>query len=1013
MRKFTTICLSIMLLLVTTLAASAQSGKYVVQGVVNDQTGLPVMGAAVIEVGTMNGTATDADGHYTLTVKSAQSVVEVSFFGYKTVQRVASSTDLKQLTLTVDAMALDEVVVIGYGSVKKNDMTGSVIAVKADEKMRPALTSPQEMLRGKIPGVNITTSNGAPGAGAEIRIRGGASLSANNDPLIVIDGVPVAKEAGSGMANGLSTVNPNDIESFTVLKDASATAIYGSRAANGVILITTKKGSGNGIKVSYNGSFSVKQNANTLDLLTASELKDYILSKPMSQTLKDKAVSLMGKCDTDWQNEIYRTALATDHNVSVYGKALNMLPFRVSGGYTYDEGTIKTSDNKHGTLDVSLSPKFLDDHLSVNLNAKGIYNKGDYADGGVVGSAVFFDPSQDLYSRAADGSIDKTVNNGYYNWSNKLAGSSPLSMLYDQWDQNHSYRALGNLQLDYKVHGFEALSFNLNLGLDITSTNGDKGNYPGSIFANRDDSDDGKYQTRGQYTDYTNLHRNQLLEFYADYNKEFGKHSVNAMAGYSWSMNFYSVNNTNYGRTASTDPEVAFVPVVRTDTYDAARNALVSFYGRLNYSYDSRYLFTATMRADGSSRFVGDNRWGYFPSAAFAWNIAQEDFLKSVKPISALKLRLGWGITGQQEFGGDFEKYAALAYGVVSVDPGTQYPLGGGQYYYPVKPHEYNDNLKWEETATYNAGLDFGFFNGRISGSVDAYYRKTSDLLAYINVPLGGNYSNYIWQNIGNMENKGLEMSFNFIPVQTKDWSLNIGLNGTFQNVNVKSLSVGKIDIGGAGGGTGNTAQRHQVGYAPYTFYLWQQVYDENGKPIEGALVDRDGDGQITNADRYMTNKSPNPDFYYGVNLSLTYRNWDFGFSGHGTFGNYMFNDVCRGAALTYFNDIIDKGYLVNTMKASKEYNFTSAAGVAQSLSDLFLENASYFRMDDISLGYTFPKFGLWTRDISMRVAGGVQNVFVITKYKGLDPETSVASGIDSNIYPRPRVFSLRLGINF
>ncbi|MBQ5844575.1 MAG: TonB-dependent receptor [Alistipes sp.] len=1001
-------CVAIALMCVITPPLALAQGKEV-KGVVVDASGLPVIGATVAEVGTVNGTMTDIQGQYSLIVTDNNSVVEISFIGYKTVQLVATSAELARVTLQEDAMALDELVVIGYGSVKKNDMTGSVIAVKAEELNRGALTSPQELLRGKVPGVNIVSSNGAPGAGAEIRIRGGASLSANNDPLIVIDGVPVAKEAGVGMSNGLATVNPNDIESFTVLKDASATAIYGSRASNGVILITTKKGSNGAPRVSYNGSVSVKHNYNTMDMMNAEQFKNHILT--VAPDLQAKSEELFGTADTDWQKEIYRLGIATDHNVSITGSAAeNKLPYRASLGYVYDGGTILKSDNQRLTADVSLAPKFLKDHLSVNFNAKGIYNRANYIDGGVIGSAVYYDPTQSPYVYNEDGTIDYTTNNGYNNWSTDLTDCNPLSMLYDQWDKNESFRALGNIQLDYKVHGFEDLSFNLNLGLDITSTNGNKGNMPGSIFANRDGGDNGAYQTRGRYSSYNNLHHNQLLEFYANYKKEIGVHNINAMLGYSWSKNHSETTNRNFGRVVPTDPKLTLFDVTQIGdtTYSASRNALVSFYGRINYSFDSRYLFTFTMRADGSSRFVGKNRWGYFPSAAFAWNIAQESWLKDSEAVSALKFRLGWGQTGQQEFG---ENYAAVQYAIISQNPTTQYPLGPDQFYFPIRPQAYNDSLKWEETTTYNVGLDFGFLRGRINGSIDAYYRQTDDLISYVNVPLGGNFSNYVFQNIGAMENKGVEVSLNFIPVETEDWNLQIGLNGTWQQTKLTELPSAYIDLGGAGGGTGNTVQRHQVGYTPHTFYVWQQVYDQDGNPIQNALVDRNQDGQITNEDRYMSNKSPNPDFFYGVSLKLSYKNWDFGFNGHGTVGNYMFNDVLRSGATAYYRDVIDKGYLVNTQPVGAKYGFTAASTTAQCLSDMFLEDASFFRMDDINLGYTFRKVG--QSDTQIRVAAGVQNVFVLTKYSGLDPESSVAGGIDGNIYPRPRVFSVRLGINF
>ncbi len=999
MRKILAMCLGLMLFSITTpTLAVAQSGKLQIKGVVVDAAGDPVLGAAVAEVGTTNGVTTDLNGQYVLNVSDPKSIISVSYIGYKTVELVATSTVLSRVVLEEDLMSLEEIVVIGYGAVKKNDMTGSVVAVKAEEINRGALTSPQEMLRGKVPGVNITSGSGAPGEGAEIRIRGGASLSANNNPLIVIDGVPVANEAGPGMANGLSMVNPNDIASFTVLKDASATAIYGSRASNGVILITTKKGQDGCPRVSYNGSASVKHNHKTLDMMSADEFREYAV-----QVGGQKAADLFGTANTDWQKEIFRLAMATDHNVSVTGAFGygDELPYRFSAGYTYDQGTLKGSDNQRVTLDVNLSPKFFTDHLSVNLNAKGIYNKSNYADAGAVGAAVSFDPTQSPYIYNADGAIDYATNNGFWNWSTDLAPINPFSTLYDKYDRNNSYRALGNLQLDYKIHGFEDLSLNLNLGLDITKTKGDKGNLPGSIFANRDS--DGAYKTFGRFDKYENLHRNQLLEFYANYAKEVGIHNINVMAGYSWSMNYSKTKSWNYGRT-DLDGNSTLI----SNTAPSYRNALVSFYGRVNYSIASRYLFTVTMRADGSSRFVGKNRWGYFPSAAFAWNIGEEKFLKDSRALSALKLRLGWGVTGQQEFG---ENYAAQQYSEISQEPTNQYPLGDG-FYFPVKPHAFNESLKWEETTTYNVGLDFGFINGRINGTVDAYLRQTDDLISRVAVPLGGNFSNYVYQNIGSMENKGVEVSLNLIPVQTENWHWSIGFSGTFQSTEIKTLPSEAIEVGSGGGGTGNHLQRHVVGYAPYTFYLWQQVYDPDGNPIQDAVVDRDGDGQITNADRYMTNKSPNPDFYYGVNMKLSYKNWDLGFNGHGTVGNYMFNDVLCGGVTTNYPDLVNKGYLINAQRAVTKYGFNVGANsVSQRCSDLFLEDASYFRLDDVSLGYTFRDVA--KSDMSIRVAAGVQNVFVITNYSGLDPECSVTGGIDSNIYPRPRIYSVRLGINF
>ena len=1007
MRKFLNMCLFVMLFgVMNANLVVAQETRLQIKGVVVDSSGEPLVGVTVVEEGTTNGTITDLYGQFVLSVKGKESVIAMSCIGYKDRQLVASSKELLRVVMEDDQMALDEVVVIGYGTVKKNDMTGSVVSVKADNTNRGAVTSPQEMLRGKVPGVNITSPSGAPGGGGEIRIRGGASLSANNNPLIVIDGVPVANDAAPGMPNGLAMINPDDIASFSVLKDASATAIYGSRASNGVILITTKKGEGDRPHISYNGSTSIKHNFKKMDMMSADQFKDY-MTHVASSDMADKLGGLFGDANTDWQDEIYRVAVSTAHNVSLYGSAVKgKLPYRLSMGYNYDQGTVRETDNRSVTMDVNLSPKFLDNHLSVTLNAKGIYNKANYTGNDAIGSAVTFDPTHGPYRYNEEGLVDTSVENGFWNWASELTGVNPLTLLYDRWNGNRSYRAIGNVQLDYKVHGFEALSFNLNLGLDITSTKGDNGVNMNSVFANRDG--DALFKGRGRYNKYTNLHRNQLLEFYMNFQKEWGVHNLNMMAGYSWSMNHNSGREWNYGRMAPADDSYLFDSKLISTKTPAARNALVSFYGRLNYSIASRYLFTATVRADGSSRFVGNNRWGVFPSAAFAWNIAQEKFLKDSKALSALKLRLGWGVTGQQEFAGIYD---ALSYAIISQDPTTQYPLGPDGLYYPVKPQPFNSNLKWEETTTYNVGLDFGFLNGRINGSLDAYIRKTDDLISRVNVPMGGNFSNAVYQNIGSMENKGVEFSLNVIPLQSEKWHMELGFNGTFQKTKIESLPTDVIEVGGSGSGTGNFLQLHKVGYTPYTFYLWQQAYDSNGTPIQNALVDRNGDGVINNSDRYMTNKSPNPDFYYGINFKLSYKNWDFGFNGHGAVGNYMFNDVMSGMVTTDYNDVFNKGYLINTHRSVPQYGFSGTSSTAQKMSDLFLEDASYFRMDDINLGYTFRNVS--QRGMTIRLAVGVQNVFVITNYDGLDPESSVASGIDSNIYPRPRIYSVRLGINF
>ena len=1011
--------LTAVVVLLTSLAAttmSAQSG-YQVKGVVVDAMG-PVVGVTIMEQGTTNGTSTGLDGDFVLKVSSADATVVFSCIGYATVSFKASEVPAT-VTLTEDDNFLNEVVVIGYGTVKKNDMTGSVAAIKSEELNRGAIVSTQDMLKGKVAGLQIISGDGRPGAGSTIRIRGAASLNASNNPLIVIDGVPLADNGGEGMTNPLEAVNSADIESFTVLKDASSAAIYGSRASNGVIIITTKKGSA-GVeepKVSYTGSFSVSHNVNRLKIMGADEFRNFVYETYPKDTETGQAfIAKLGHYNTNWYDQIFRTAFSQDHNASVYG-VLKGLPYRFSVGYMNQKGTLKTSEYNKGTLDLSLSPKFFKEHLSVNINAKGVFTQEDKADGGAVGTAAFYNPTMPVHAYKTNGSIDYATTNGWFNYGNgsgaaftpdNLAAGNPMDMLYGNRDTARAYRIITNAQFDYKLHGFEDLRFNLNLGLDMSHTNGKVGALPGSFNAYKDTEN----PRVGQYTDWFHLRSNALLEFYANYNHEFGKHHIDLMAGYSW-QHFYGkdrdvskFNVTDEIKLNDGETAAERYPYWKTENY------LVSFYGRINYSFDSRYLLTFTLRDDGSSRFAKKKRWGLFPSAALAWNIKQEHFLKDVKAVSALKLRASWGQTGQQEIGSNYPYLAA--YGL-STDVYRKYNMGGGNYSFYLTPKAYDPNIKWETTTTYNAGIDWGFVSDRITGSVDVYRRETKDLLNTVLTPMGANFGNSLLTNIGSMRNQGIELALNVIPIENDDMSLSLGFTGTFQNIKFTKLNNTDdpnyaIDVSGISGGTGNTIARHMVGYAPFTFYPYQQLYDHNGKPIQNGFVDRDGDGVITTADRYMSDKSPNPDFFYGVNLKFNYKNWDFGFNGHGSVGNWVFNNVKGGGSSANFvaaNVSVD-----NYLRYVKETGFVGTNSIEQYTSDLFLENASFFRVDDINLGYTFPEFKCW-KGAKLRLALSCQNVFVITKYSGLDPEIPGENGVDSSIWPRPRTYSLRVNFNF
>ena len=1009
MNRILSLFAGLMLLCIFTPPVSAQGG-YEVKGVIQDQLG-PVIGATIMEQGTSNGTSSSLDGDFTLSVSGPDAMVEISCIGYRTVTFKASGVP-SVITLEEDTLFLDDVVVIGYGTVKKEDMTGSVVAIKSEELNRGAVVSTQDMLKGKVPGLQIIPGDGGPGSGSTIRIRGAASLNASNDPLIVIDGVPIAADGGAGMANPLETINPNDIESFTVLKDASSAAIYGSRASNGVIIITTKRGKGGRPQVSYSGSVSVQTNSKRIPTMTPEEFREYVaVTFPSGTETGNYVEGLLGDVNTDWQDLIFRTAKSHDHNVSLSGNVKERMPYRASIGWTSQQGTLQTAKYDRGTVDISLAPNFLDNHLNFSVSGRGVYTNQRYADGGTVGNAAFFNPTQDPYFRNPDGSIDYSTTNGFWNYGsgrgdeftpNTLLGVGPLSQLYDVNNYGSALRMIGNVQVDYKVHGFEALKFNLSLGMDMSEYKSHNGVNPGSFQAYSDTENRGI----GQYTESRNFRRNEVLEFYANYNEEWGIHHLDVMAGYSW-QNFYSSDRsvTYFNETNEQKGDDSRYP------YNTQESFLISFYGRINYSIDSRYLFTFSLRNDASSRFSPKTRWGLFPSGAFAWNIKEEQFLKHVSPVSQLKLRLSAGQTGQQEIGSN---YAYMAINSLSTNVYQQYYMGNAGYQFYLTPGAYDPDIRWETTTTYNAGIDFGFLDDRITGNVDAYLRQTDDLLNSVITPMGANFGNTVLTNIGSMQNKGIEFSLNVIPVETEDWHLSIGFNGTFQDTKFTKLNNTDdpdyaIQVGSITKGTGSMLSVHKVGYAPYSYRTFQQIYDSEGNPVQNALVDRDGDGQITDNDRYISGKSPNAKFYYGLNVKLTYRNWDFGFNGHGSAGNWLFNDFASANSTSNLD--VNAGNLPNFAQYVKTTGFTGANSGEQWYSDMFLENASFFRLDDVNLGYTFRNIKNWGGDI--RLAFSAQNVFVITGYSGVDPELPGTTGIDGTIWPRPRTYSLRVNVNF
>ena len=1015
-----------------------------VNGIVKDATGEPVIGATVRVVGTQMGTATDFDGYFTLEGVPQGAKLLVSSVGYED-HEVTAASDLV-ITLAESTQMLENLVVIGYGVVKKNDLTGSVAALKPDAKNKGVVVSAQDMLGGKIAGVNVTSGDGSPGGGSTIRIRGGSSLNASNNPLIVIDGIAMDNNGVSGLSNPLSLVNPQDIESFNVLKDASATAIYGSRGSNGVIIITTKKGRrGQRPSVSYNGSVTWSKKKKTIDVMSGDEYRDFVKKIFAGNTREENALSLLGKANTDWQEEIYRTAFSHDHNLTVAGSLGQYLPYRVSAGYTDQEGILKTSDFKRYTVALNLNPSLFDDHLTFNLNGKLAWTKSRWADTGAVGNAVRMDPTQPVYSNdpmyAGVGGFFEwlQVNNADPAWpytKNTNAPYNPVAMLNNHDNSGKTHSFIGSADIDYKIHGFEDLRLHLTLGGDFTGGNGH------NISANI--SNTSNYWGNNSY--YTQSKENLQLSTYAQYYKDFNdKHHFDIMLGYEWQHNWRKEYNESWG-TYPTNSGLFFteadaengalvvtpgqwIPSARYNVGDSkagairaegvyrqnnglgyrTENYLVSFFGRMNYSYDNRYLLTFTTRYDGSSRFK--KHWAMFPSVALAWKLNEEAALKD-GPFSDLKLRLGWGKTGQQEGIGDYNYFNN--YVVSNGSVGSFYDLvGTGD---KARPNVYNPELKWETTTTTNIGLDWGVMNQRLSGSIDWYYRKTTDLLNWTALSALTSFRNAFYKNIGSLRNTGIEFSLNWKAISTTDLLWNIDYNLTYNSNKITELldkdPTFKVMTGGIG--INGNVQAHAVGHPANSFYVLQQVYDVNGKPIEGQVVDRNGDGVISEEDKYFY-KSPHAPVTMGLASRLDWKNWDFGFSLRASIGNYMFNNVMQGYHNTSTASVLEavSGFYLNNRPVKSVELGWQTYDNNTIMTDYWVQNASFLKCDNITLGYSFNnlfKHGSYN-GVGGRIYGTVSNVFCITKYDGIDPE--VFGGIGGDIFPRPISFIAGLTLNF
>ena len=976
--------LLVALLLMGCLQLFAQTRT--IKGEVTDaQNGDPLIGATIMVEGEKGGTVTDFDGNFVLQVSSSAKKIKVSYIGY--IDKILAISENMKVNLESDSKALADVVVIGYGTARKSDLTGSVATVKAKDFNKGLVSSPEQLINGKVSGVQIMSNSGSASAGSTIRVRGGASLNASNDPLIVLDGVPLEQGGISGnSSNFLSMINPSDIESMTVLKDASSTAIYGSRASNGVIIITTKKGQQGGLKVNFNTTNSMQTRAQMVDMLSHDDFVNVI-----NQFGTDNQKSLLGNANTDWNDEVYRTAFGTDNNLSLSGSIGKYWPFRVSAGYYNQSGLVRKDNVERWTGNVVLTPSFFQDHLKLTINAKGTLNNNSFNNGGAVWAAATFNPTIPVYSGNSNyGGFNEALDADGYPVNAGVRNPRGLVDLYDS--KSKVSRFIGSMDVDYKVHFLPDLKLHATIGADYAKGDGTiyVPGYAAQSF-NKDESLSGSDYKYGPQKN-----ENRLLTLYANYAKYFEniKSNVDLTAGYDYQF-WKSTTPLYYTKSAAGTT----LSTVKASDY---RHVMLSYYGRVNYSFDGKYLLTATVRRDASSRFSKDTRWGTFPSVALGWTLTEEPWLKNQKVLSNLKLRASYGVTGQQEGIGNYNYLPVYTYSVTGAEA-----FINGQYINTYRPEAYVSDLKWETTTSWNFGLDFGFLDGRIGGAIDFYTRKTKDLLASVPTAAGTNFSKTILTNVGNVDSKGIEVSLNATPIQTKDWEWNLSYNFTWQNMKVKNLSLTQ------GGSQTNVkvgpsidAYQFQVlseGYEPYMFYVYHQLYDsETGKPIEGAYADLNGDGEINDADLYRYH-SPAPKYIMGLSTSLRYKQLTLGMSFRANIDNYVYNGM--GMSTGAWETVSYNNSQLNNLNASF---LKTGFKTRQYLSDYYVENASFLKLDNLSLSYNVGKINKWA---SLTVSAMVQNVFTITGYSGTDPE--VPNGMDNSFYPRPRTYSVSLGLQF
>lgn len=983
--------MTLVIVLLASLAGFAQQDVIQVTGTVADSksgTGLP--GVSVTQKGSTNGTTTDGEGNFILRVPKS-AVLVFSSIGY-TAKELTAEEGAMFVSLEATASALNEVVVVGYGQVRKKDLTGAVTTISAKEFQTGNIQTPEQLIAGKVAGVQIIQNGGAPGAGSTIRIRGGSSLTATNDPLIVIDGVPVDNTGIAGAANPLNLINPNDIESFNILKDASATAIYGSRASNGVIIITTKKGKRGKPQFNFGSSFILSRPAQRVDVLTASQFADIVRQRGNANE-----IARLGTANTDWQDEIYQNAIGTDNNLSVSGSLGNM-PYRVSAGYLNQDGILRTDNLKRTTASIGISPRFFKNHLKVDVNVKGSNSKHRFANQGAIGAAIRFDPTQPVRSgRNEFGGFTEWLDPGSASGLNTLSTLNPVGMLELQDNRSNVNRLIGNIQLDYKFHFLPELRANLNVGTDRSEGTG-------TIFLPAFAASQLRGGRAGTNNEYRQTNQNNLLDFYLNYAKDISAidSRIDVMAGYSYqdfqTKNFFFPDRLADG---TNNPASQLPPF----PFDIPQYTLISYFSRLNFTVANKYLLTATIRRDGSSRFSPDTRWGMFPSVALAWKLHEEGFLKDAKNLNELKFRVGYGVTGQQDIG---DRYAYIPrYSVAA--PNSIYFFNNQPVNFPVYlPQPYNAGLKWEETGQLNLGLDFAMFDNRFSGTFEVFQKVSRDLLFQVPIAVGSNFTNELVANIGKLRVNGAELTLNYTPIRTKKTTWDVGFNATLLDRKITQIrgdddpSFRGILVGGISGGTGNNIQILSQGNTPAAFYVFKQIYGQDGKPIEGLYEDLNRDGIINQDDRYLY-KKPDADVFLGISSQLTHGKFSAGFVMRGSIGNYIYNNVWSDMGV-YRNVINPVGFLQNASPNVLQTNFVNN----QFFSDYYVQNGSFLRMDNINVGYDFG--AVLGKSTNLRATANVQNAFVITNYQGIDPEVQ---GIDNNFYPRPRTFTFGLNLGF